>query len=211
MPIHEFGHAVASWLCSRPALPIVFGGFTFISAEQSMLLKIGLMFFFVYGLFHAYRSDFKWRFILLLALFFTFMYGSFKASALDTEKIILLAGQFFEITLPALLVSFYFVNFIEIERWSFWRLISLIYGLPAFLLSIFFWYNVFMSNQNLPFGSALSSDGMASKDGDLNRLVALGLTESAIAHIYLIALTASIAAVVISGVVYLLKSEDFSN
>jgi len=196
MPFHEVGHAAASWLSSRIAIPLPF--FTFWYDDQSVFMGLVVAVVLGWLLFHTYREK-NW-----------FMLGSTAVVSLAWAVITflippsrtlmwqILAGALGELVFGAfLLVGFHFA-LPDRLRWDFWRWIALIPAALCFTQATMLWRTVSADVSQMPWGSAIGSDS----DGDMNRLVQqfhwnandladfylniayLGLTALAIAYTY---------------------------
>jgi hypothetical protein len=196
MPFHEVGHAAASWLSSRIAIPLPF--FTFWYDDQSVFMGLVVAVVLGWLLFHTYREK-NW-----------FMLGSTAVVSLAWAVITflippsrtlmwqILAGALGELVFGAfLLVAFHFA-LPDRLRWDFWRWIALIPAALCFTQATMLWRTVSADVSQMPWGSAIGSDS----DGDMNRLVQqfhwnandladfylniayLGLTALAIAYTY---------------------------
>jgi Zn-finger nucleic acid-binding protein len=196
MPFHEVGHAAASWLSSRIAIPLPF--FTFWYDDQSVFMGLVVAVVLGWLLFHTYREK-NW-----------FMLGSTAVVSLAWAVITflippsrtlmwqILAGALGELVFGAfLLVGFHFA-LPDRLRWDFWRWIALIPAALCFTQATMLWRTVSADVSQMPWGSAIGSDS----DGDMNRLVQqfhwnandladfylniayLGLTTLAIAYTY---------------------------
>jgi Zn-finger nucleic acid-binding protein len=196
MPFHEVGHAAASWLSSRIAIPLPF--FTFWYDDQSVFMGLVVAVVLGWLLFHTYREK-NW-----------FMLGSIAVVSLAWAVITflippsrtlmwqILAGALGELVFGAfLLVGFHFA-LPDRLRWDFWRWIALIPAALCFTQATMLWRTVSADVSQMPWGSAIGSDS----DGDMNRLVQqfhwnandladfylniayLGLTALAIAYTY---------------------------
>jgi len=165
MPFHEVGHAAASWLSSRIAIPLPF--FTFWYDDQSVLM--GLLVAGVLGwlMFHTYREK-NW-FMLCCASAVLAAWGvvTFLVPPSRTLMWQILAGALGEIVFGAfLLIAFHF-PFPDRFRWDFWRWIALIPAALCFTHAMMLWRTVSADVSQMPWGSAIGSDS----DGDMNRLV----------------------------------------
>jgi hypothetical protein len=196
MPFHEVGHAAASWLSSRIAIPLPF--FTFWYDDQSVFMGLVVAVVLGWLLFHTYREK-NW-----------FMLGSTAVVSLAWAVITflippsrtlmwqILAGALGELVFGAfLLVGFHFA-LPDRLRWDFWRWIALIPAALCFTQATMLWRTVSADVSQMPWGSAIGSDS----DGDMNRLVQqfqwnandladfylniayLGLTALAVAYTY---------------------------
>jgi Zn-finger nucleic acid-binding protein len=196
MPFHELGHAAASWLSSRIAIPLPF--FTFWYDDQSVLM--GLIVAGVLGwlLFHTYREKNWFMFSSASVVSLAWAVTTFLVPPSTTLMWQILSGALGELVFGAfLLVAFHF-GLPDRMRWDFWRWLVLIPAGLCFTQAALLWRTVSTDVSQMPWGSAIGSDS----DGDMNRLVKqfgwnaneladfyltiayLGLTALAIAYTY---------------------------
>jgi hypothetical protein len=180
MPFHELGHATASWLSSRIAIPLPF--FTFWYDDQSVLM--GLIVAGVLGwlLFHTYRER-NW-FMLASASVVSLAWAvtTFLVPPSRTLMWQILSGALGELVFGAfLLVAFHFA-LPDRLRWDFWRWIVLIPAGLCFTKATLLWRTVSTDVSQMPWGSAIGSES----DGDMNRLVQqFGWNANELADFYL--------------------------
>ena len=196
MPFHELGHAAASWLSSRIAIPLPF--FTFWYDDQSVLMGLIVAGMLGWLLFHTYREK-NW-FMLSSASVVALAWAvtTFLVPPSTTLMWQILSGALGELVFGAfLLVAFHFA-LPDRMRWDFWRWLVLIPAGLCFTQATLLWRTVSTDVSQMPWGSAIGSDS----DGDMNRLVKqfgwnaneladfyltiayLGLTALAIAYTY---------------------------
>jgi Zn-finger nucleic acid-binding protein len=165
MPFHELGHAAASWLSSRIAIPLPF--FTFWYDGQSFVMGSVVATVLGWLMVHTYREK-NWfmlssaSFVLLAWLVITF--------AFEPERTLMwqiLAGALGEIVFGGfILVGFHF-PLPDRVRWDFWRWIALVPASLSFVQATMLWRTVAADVSQMPWGSAIGSES----DGDMNRLV----------------------------------------
>jgi Zn-finger nucleic acid-binding protein len=188
MPFHELGHAAASWLSSRIAIPLPF--FTVWYDDQSWLM--GLLVATVLGwlLFHTRREKNHFMFAISSAALVGWAVATFVISPRTTLMWQILSGALGEIVFGAfLLVAFHF-PLPDRFRWDFWRWIVLVPAALCFMHALLLWRTVEADVTQMPWGSAIG----AESDGDMNRLVqqfAWGANE--LAALYLSAAYAGLA------------------
>lgn len=196
MPFHEMGHATASWISSRIAIPLPF--FTFWFDDQSVLMGSIVAAVLGWLLFHTYREK-NW-FMLASASMVTLAWAvmTFLIPPAQTLMWQILSGALGELVFGSfILVAFHFA-LPDRLRWDFWRWIILIPAGLCFTQAVMVWRTVSSDVSQMPWGSAIGSES----DGDMNRLVQqhgwsaneladfylnvayLGLTALAIAYAY---------------------------
>ena len=196
MPFHEVGHAAASWLSSRVAIPLPF--FTFWYDDQSVLM--GLLVAGVLGwlIFHTYREKNWFMLASASTVLLAWAVITFLIPPTRTLMWQILAGALGEIVFGSfLLVAFHFA-LPDRLRWDFWRWIAVVPAALCFTHALLLWRTVSADVSQMPWGSAVGSES----DGDMNRLVQvfhwnandlsdfylniayLGLTTLAIAYTY---------------------------
>ena len=196
MPFHELGHAAASWLSSRIAVPLPF--FTFWYDDQSVLMGLLVAGLLGWLIFHTYREKNWFMLGSASAVLLAWAVITFLVAPTRTLMWQILAGGLGEIVFGAfILVAFHFA-LPDRLRWDFWRWIALAPAALCFTQAIVLWRTVSADVSQMPWGSAVGSES----DGDMNRLVQvfhwnanhladfylnmayLGLTALAIAYTY---------------------------
>jgi len=165
MPFHEIGHAAASWLSSRIAIPLPF--FTFWYDDQSILMGLVVAGLLAWLLLHTYRE--KNRFMLGSAsvVLLAWVVITFFVPPSQTLMWQILAGALGELIIGAfLLIAFHF-PLPDRFRWDFWRWVALIPAALCFTHAMLLWRAVSSDVSQMPWGSAIGSES----DGDMNRLV----------------------------------------
>jgi len=180
MPFHEIGHAAASWLSSRVAIPLPF--FTFWYDDQSVLMGLIVAGVLSWLLLHTYREK-NW-FMLASASVVTLGWAvaTFLIPPSRTLMWQILSGALGELVFGAfILVAFHFA-LPDRLRWDFWRWIVLIPAGLCFTQATLLWRTVSSDVSQMPWGSAIGSES----DGDMNRLVQRhGWTANDLADFYL--------------------------
>lgn len=196
MPFHELGHALASWLGSRFALPLPF--FTVWSNDQSLPFGLALGGVLGWFGFHSWREGRRFGLVVAGALLAAQLWLSCFASARASLMYQILGGGLGEIVLGGLvLVAFHFPLPARL-RWDFWRWPALLPGGVCFGHAALTWVAAARDVRRIPWGSAIGDDS----DGDMNRLVhGFGWSAPELARFYLGA--ACVSALVI-GAAYVL-------
>ena len=165
MPFHELGHAAASWLSSRIAIPLPF--FTFWYHDQSLLMGLVVVGVLGWLIFHTYRERNRFMLGVAVAMLAAWGIATFLISPTTTLMWQILAGALGEILFGAfLLVAFHF-PLPDRFRWDFWRWVAIIPGSLCFVHATLLWRTVSADVSQMPWGSAIGADS----DGDMNRLV----------------------------------------
>jgi hypothetical protein len=187
MPFHELGHALASWLSSRFAVPLPF--FTVWHEEQSALF--GLVVAAIITAFGARSWLEQRRFgVALAVVLLALQVGmSWLAPTRLTSMLQILGGALGEIVLGALvLVAFHF-PLPDRLRWDFWRWPALAPGAISLAHALLLWSRAARDVRHLPWGSAIGDES----DGDMNRLVnGFGWRASELVAFYLKAAVVSV-------------------
>ena len=165
MPFHELGHAAASWLSSRIAVPLPF--FTFWYDDQSVLMGLVVAGVLGWLMWHTYREDNRFMLGVTAALTLGWAVATFLISANTTLMWQILAGVLGEIVFGGfLLVAFHF-PLPDRFRWDFWRWVALVPAGLCFMHALLLWRRVADDVSQMPWGAAIGADS----DGDMNRLV----------------------------------------
>lgn len=193
MPFHELGHAAASWLSSRIAIPLPF--FTFWYDDQSVLM--GLLVAGVLGwlMFHTYQEKNHFMLGMVGVVLVAWVIATFVISPTTTLMWQILAGALGEIVFGGfLLVAFHF-SLPDRFRWDFWRWVALIPAALCFVHATLLWRTVSADVSQMPWGSAIG----AESDGDMNRLVQqFAWNANDLADFYLATAYACLAALVMA-------------
>lgn len=201
MPMHELGHAICSWLGGRAAVPILMAGVTFISGERSMFFVVVFSAALIYLFRWCAKREMKLAAGVIVGLMLVFIKFAFLIRPSQLEEYILLAGQIGEIVLPTILVSLFFLNYLKLPHWEFWKMIFGAYGFIGFVAAILKWIYISTGRWPLPKGSILSSDEAGSSDGDLNQLLMMGWTDARFVHFFT-TMTAVCAVIVVAVALY---------
>jgi Zn-finger nucleic acid-binding protein len=165
MPFHELGHAAASWLSSRIAIPLPF--FTLWYDEQSVLMGLVVVGALGWLMWHTHREKNWFMLCVAAGVLVAWAITTFVIPAPQTRMWQILAGGWGEILFGAfLLVAFYF-PLPDRFRWDFWRWVALLPAALSLTHATSLWRTVAADVSQMPWGSAVGSDS----DGDMNRLV----------------------------------------
>jgi Zn-finger nucleic acid-binding protein len=179
MPFHELGHATASWLSSRVAIPLPF--FTFWFDDQSVWMGLLVALVLAWLIVHTYREKNWFMLCSTLVVVLAWTVLTFFVPTSRTLMWQILAGALGELVFGAfLLVAFHF-PLPDRFRWDFWRWVALIPAALCFTHAILLWRTVSADVSQMPWGSAVGSQS----DGDMNRLVQqFGWGANELAHFY---------------------------
>lgn len=193
MPFHELGHAAASWLSSRVAIPLPF--FTFWYDEQSVWMGLLVAGVLSWLMFHTYREKNYFMLGVAGAVLLGWAATTFLISPNTTLMWQILAGALGEIVFGAfVLVAFHF-PLPDRFRWDFWRWVTLIPAALCFVHAILLWRVVWSDVTQMPWGSAIG----AESDGDMNRLVQdFAWSANDLADLYLTAAYACLGGIVVT-------------
>lgn len=190
MPFHELGHAAASWLSSRVAVPLPF--FTVWLHEQSTLFGLFVASLLIWFGVHSWRERSHFGVGLAGTLLLLQLTISWLIPARHTLMLQILSGVLGEILLSGLLLVAFHFPLPDRLRWDFWRWPALIPAALCFVQALLLWSRALDDPSQMPWGSAVGS----ASDGDMNRLVArFGWTARGLAKFYLISAWAMLLAI----------------
>jgi hypothetical protein len=180
MPFHELGHALASWLGSRFAVPLPF--FTVWSNEQSLPFGLALAALLGWFGFYSLREGRRFGLVLAAALLTAQLWLSCFVSARASLMFQILGGALGEIVLGALVLAAFHFPLPDRLRWDFWRWPALLPGAVCFGQAVLTWLAAARDARRIPWGSAIGDES----DGDMNRLVRdFGWSAAELARFYL--------------------------
>ena len=191
MPFHELGHAAASWLSSRIAVPLPF--FTLWYDDQSWFMGSVVALVLGWFLFHTHREKNHFMFGVSCALVAGWLFATFLVSPRTTLMWQILAGALGEIGFGAFLLTAFHFPLPDRFRWDFWRWVALLPAALCFMHALTLWHRVAADVTLMPWGSAIG----AESDGDKNRLVQqFGWGANELAGLYLHAAYVALAVLV---------------
>lgn len=209
------GHAIMAWMGGRWALPlgaiVPTAAMTLIGETRSyffIFLFYGLLFF---ALFYFYREKYYFYFRSIILLFCLSFYLTFRVDELQLSSYIYGAGILGEIFLSTLIVISFYYKISDRFRWDFWRYPFLIYGAVGFTNSALQWYRIKNNLQEMPMGSAISTDGAKDMSGDLNRLLLAGWSEAQIIAFYWFCIKVGLIIIGLHYAINLLAEEKTNN
>jgi Zn-finger nucleic acid-binding protein len=191
MPFHELGHAAASWISSRIAVPLPF--FTIWYDDQSWLMGSVVAAVLGWFAFHTYREKNRFMFGVTCVMTVGWLIATFLISPATTLMWQIMAGGLGEIFFGSfILIAFHF-PLPDRFRWDFWRYLAVIPGSICFAQALTLWRKASKDLSQMPWGSAIG----AESDGDMNRLVNhFGWNATELAEFYLGAAYVALAALV---------------
>lgn len=193
MPFHEIGHAAASWLSSRVAIPLPF--FTFWYDDQSLLMGALVAGSLGWLMLHTYRERNWFMLGASSTVLVAWAVITFAVPRSQTLMWQILAGGWAEIVLGAFLMVAFFFPLPDRFRWDFWRWVALLPAALTLTHATLLWRTVAIDVSQMPWGSAIGSDS----DGDMNRLVQqFSWNANELAHFYLHTAYVSLAALAIA-------------
>lgn len=215
--LHELGHAIVANLGGILAIPIGVMGFTmWFSYERLYFFVFLFLCVQVFLIYKFYKLERSFLFIVGICILVINIKLVFFLPLIKLHQYISAAGLAGEIFLPMVGLSLFFFKIEDIPRWDFWKYVIAGYMTIAYVATLKMWYRIVTHQQPLPFGSALSVDGASDTNGDLNKLVAAGWTESSIQHFYVNSIKFSVV-IILSSAIYQLwisfneKSSELEN
>jgi hypothetical protein len=173
--VHEFGHAMMSWISGIKATPLSFGlaGMTFTSIEErSFFVFICFIFLNLLVLKNAKRDKTPYLNFIVIPLLIFSMVMFFLASDKKIGEMIIAAGFGGEIIISLfMIISFYF-RFPGKNQWNYFlRWPILFIGFFTLMKTTSGWIEVHRSNSLHPFGANFSEDAVLGIPGDLYLLM----------------------------------------
>jgi hypothetical protein len=166
--MHEFGHAVPSWLAGWRATPLPFG-WTPVERVHSNFVYFGLLLMFGI-LFVAGAKERKiWPMLAAVALAGLQFWMTWKMGERQKEFWMVAGGVGGEFVLSTLLMLAWWVQLPEKFRWGGCRYVCFFLGAAAFLGIWMRWRDVYRGLEEIPFGSMINGEEDAG--GDMNRLM----------------------------------------
>jgi hypothetical protein len=181
--IHEFGHALISWLGGHAATPI---GLGWTNMEPNRSMFVFACFLFLLGI-TTYRSiEHKLYFPAAIAgaLIPLQVYFTFVASVSKWDFAVGYGGIGGEFYLSTLLIVAFYYEFPAKIRWDFFRWFFLLAGAYAFFHTYRTWIQISHREASIPWGTLWG--GESDSGGDMNRLYdEHGWTKQEIIRLYL--------------------------
>ncbi|MFZ9520360.1 MAG: hypothetical protein ACO3A4_07775 [Silvanigrellaceae bacterium] len=165
MPLHELGHAAASWFAGISATPLPF----FTSWDEIRSNSVILFFCTLWTA--GIVTAIHWRSRVMILFFAAALLIQFWATFfVPLERINenrIAFGFTGEIVFSALLVASFVYRLPPRLRWDFWRFPVVSLGGMLFGAAAMQWLQIRNDPSRIPWGSAISTD---ENDGDLNKL-----------------------------------------
>ena len=166
--MHEFGHAVPSWLSGWRATPLPFG-WTPVEQEHSNFVYIGLLLMFGILFVAGWMERKVWAMILAVALAGLQYYMTWRLPETQKEFWMVFGGVGGEFALSTLFMMAFWVQLPEKFRWGACRYVFFLIGATAFINIWMMWGPIHVEQEEIPFGSMINGEEDAG--GDMNRLM----------------------------------------
>jgi hypothetical protein len=136
---HEFGHAMAAWLCGRWAFAIPIAGLTFHGRERSWIVTAGLVSALGWLLKRSWEEEDYGQLVVSTAGLLAMADLAFLVPTKEQEAFIIYGGCAGELFLAALVVVAFYWRVAPRLRWDFWRYPLLLTATCTFLHRAAFW------------------------------------------------------------------------
>jgi hypothetical protein len=166
--MHEFGHAVPSWLSGWRATPLPFG-WTPVEQEHSNFVYFGLLLMFGILFAAGWKERKVWAMIAAVALAGLQFFMTWRLPEQRKEFWMVFGGVGGEFVLGTLFMMFFFVQLPEKFKWGACRYVFFLIGATAFLNIWVRWGDIHRGIEEIPFGSMIN--GEEDGGGDMNRLM----------------------------------------
>jgi hypothetical protein len=166
--MHEFGHAVPSWLSGWRATPLPFG-WTPVEQEHSNFVYYGLLLLFGILFVAGLKERKVWPMLAAVALAGLQFFMTWRLPEARKEFWMVWGGVGGEFALSTLFMLAFWVQLPEKFKWGACRYVFFLIGASAFLNIWIFWGDVYRGIQEIPFGSMIN--GEEDGGGDMNRLM----------------------------------------
>lgn len=173
IPVHEFGHAIASWLGGRFAVPIgafiPMAGFTYISLERSILVYALVLVLLGLTLYRSARERTPFLFFTALIALLVQHHLTWKTNAAQWQHTVIYSGIGAEFMLGTWLALAFFFRMPTKLHWDFFRPAALVIGTYSLTSTFVRWREIRGGISEMPLGSFISGNG--DSNGDLDRLI----------------------------------------
>jgi hypothetical protein len=166
--MHEFGHAVPSWLSGWRATPLPFG-WTPVEQEHSNFVYFGLLLMFALLFLAGWKERKVWPMVAAVVFAAVQFYMTWRLPEIRKEFWMVAGGVGGEFVLSTLLMMSFWVQLPEKFKWGACRYVFFLIGATAFLHIWWFWRDVHVGREEIPFGSMINGEEDAG--GDMNRLM----------------------------------------
>lgn len=174
--IHEFGHAITSWLSGFPAIPVASGlapSFSFSLDRFSVFVFITVCLILSSLAYFSLKERKPFPAILFILLILVQITMSFIISEKIYQKILLLMGHGGELIIPTLFIVAYFYQSIHKLRWDFFRYFFMLGSFYVLIHVLLNWNNLFYSEElkDLMLKTSFSYGNLGIGVGDFTRLI----------------------------------------
>jgi hypothetical protein len=166
--MHEFGHAVPSWLSGWRATPLPFG-WTPVEQVHSNFVYFGLLLLFVILFGAGLRERKVWPMLAAVGLAGLQFHLTWRLPEARKEFWMVWGGVGGEFALSTLFMMAFWVQLPEKFRWGACRYVFFFIGATAFLNIWMLWRDVYRGIEEIPFGTLIN--GEEDGGGDMNRLM----------------------------------------
>lgn len=166
--MHEFGHAVPSWLSGWRATPLPFG-WTPVEQEHSNFVYFGLLLLFVILFLAGLKERKVWPMLAAVGLAALQFFMTWRLAEARKEFWMVWGGVGGEFALSTLFMTAFWVQLPEKFKWGACRYVFFFIGAAAFLNIWLRWGDVYRGLEEIPFGSMINGEEDAG--GDMNRLM----------------------------------------
>lgn len=166
--MHEFGHAVPSWLAGWRATPLPFG-WTPVEQEHSNFVYFGLLLLLALLFVAGLKERKVWPMIAAVALAGLQAFMTWRLPEHRKEFWMVFGGVGGEFVLSTLLMLAFWVQLPEKFKWGACRYVCFILGATALVAIWTRWSDVYRGLEEIPFGSMINGEEDAA--GDMNRLM----------------------------------------
>jgi hypothetical protein len=166
--MHEFGHAVPSWLSGWRATPLPFG-WTPVDQQHSNFVYYGLLLMFVILFLAGLKERKVWPMLAAVALAGLQFTMTWRLPEHRKEFWMVFGGVGGEFVLSTLFMMAFWVQLPDKFRWGACRYVFFFIGATAFINIWVRWGDIYRGLEEIPFGSMINGEEDAG--GDMNRLM----------------------------------------
>lgn len=214
MVLHEFGHAAASWLTSRIAIPTV-GVTVPLQSEPSIVTFLFLVGLGLWWHLAAHRAGYRFLAAIPVVTAPILVVASWILPLKRANQFVLLAGQGGELILSALFILLFFEPMPRFFNWGVNRFLFLIIAGCTLLAASIRWFKAKSDLQHLPMGSFFEFNRMfgdsSESMGDIDRLIRdFSWTAEGLVSFYLF-LTVATLVTLFGAYFFMMYRADYSN